>query len=580
MPNKDDTMTKVFTHLKQHALVSGFQLVSASQTNGCKNENLRQLNVAPSAAYDSYETSCRASCFKGTRVKVLTEIASWAASDDETLAPIYVLDGVAGIGKSTISKTVAERAAETNALGASFFFSRDEERRKSAKSFFPTIAFQLAHFGEEFAKQIDAALLRNPNAVAQGLPKQFSSMIVEPLKDFFAATGNPILIVIDALDECEEGADTLLKILADAIKNMPRLKVFITTRPERHLRTVLDRYRHLKRFHLHDIEALVVQSDIRLYLEFHLSLEQVQHALPELEYPWQPAKKDMDILVNMSGTLFIIASTITRFILDGWQSDPAQQLSRLLEDVSHKDFSGSKYTTVMDVIYMQILRSAIPHDSGGSNPDFNFLNGWFARYQIVMGTILVLQHPLPGHVLASLVGISFSDINRALLHLHSLVAPTNDLNMTFRIHHKSFPDFITSSSRCHSPEFLINMKSCHLQLGKWCLQIMDSCLRPNMCNLSSTERYRNNIETRCLTQNCISQEIAYACTHWATHLISAETLNGTVEQLLECFASKHLLTWLEVLSTIGQIDTAYLSLDMVGKLLVSVISSYNFISRY
>jgi len=574
MPKKDNIIRTIFTRLKQHALVSAFQLVFAS-TNGNKNENLRQLNVAPSAAYDSYETSCRASCFRGTRVKLLTEIASWVAGNDESLAPIYVLDGVAGIGKSTISKTVAERAAEINALGASFFFSRDEEKRKTAKSFFPAIAFQLAHYEEDFAKRIDAALLRNPNAVAQGLPKQFSTMIVEPLKEFFAATGNPILIVIDALDECEEGADTLLKILADAIQNMPRLKVFITTRPERHIRIVLDRYRHLKRFHLHDIEASVVQSDIRLYLEFHLSAEQVQHALPELEQPWQPAKKDMDMLVNMSGKLFIIASTITRFILDSWSPDPAKQLSCLLEDVSHTDFSGSKHTTAMDVFYMQILHSALPRNPGNSNS----LKNWFAHYQLVVGTILVLQHPLPGHVLASLIDVSFTDINMALLHLHSLVAPTDDSNKTFRIHHKSFPDFVTSSLRCSS-EFLIDTKKCHLRLGKQCLEIMNSCLKLNMCNLGLTERYMDNSEIQHLTENCILQEVAYACTYWATHLVSAEMLDSTVEQLLECFASKHIFAWLEVLSTIGKINIAYSSLDTIGKLLVSVISDFNFIVRY
>lgn len=61
------------------------------------------------------------SCLKGTRVKLLNEIASWIADDDPGLAPIYILDGVAGIGKSTIAKTVAEFAAGINVLGASFF---------------------------------------------------------------------------------------------------------------------------------------------------------------------------------------------------------------------------------------------------------------------------------------------------------------------------------------------------------------------------------------------------------------------------------------------------------------------------
>ena len=43
----------------------------------------------------------------------------------DTGKPIYVLDGIAGVGKSTVAKTVAQRAAGINSLGASFFFSRD-----------------------------------------------------------------------------------------------------------------------------------------------------------------------------------------------------------------------------------------------------------------------------------------------------------------------------------------------------------------------------------------------------------------------------------------------------------------------
>jgi hypothetical protein len=147
------------------------------------------------------------SCFKGTRVRLLNEIASWIAGDDPSLAPIYVLDGVAGIGKSTIAQTVAEHAAGINALGASFFFSRNDDKRKTAKTFFPTIAYQLAYYDKDFADQINEALLRTPHAVTQMPLKQFSTLIMEPLKEAFAVAGNPILIVIDALDECEHDGD-------------------------------------------------------------------------------------------------------------------------------------------------------------------------------------------------------------------------------------------------------------------------------------------------------------------------------------------------------------------------------------
>ena len=54
---------------------------------------------------------------------------------------IYVLSGLAGIGKSTVAQTIAERAANLGILGASFFFSRNEADQRSAEKFVTTIAF-------------------------------------------------------------------------------------------------------------------------------------------------------------------------------------------------------------------------------------------------------------------------------------------------------------------------------------------------------------------------------------------------------------------------------------------------------
>ena len=508
------------------------------------------------------------SCFKGTRVRLLNEIASWIASDDPSLAPIYVLDGVAGIGKSTIAKTVAENAAGINTLGASFFFSRNDDKRKTAKTFFSTIAYQLAHYDKDFADEIHEALLRTPHVVTQMPVKQYSTLIAEPLKKYFTVAGNPILIVIDALDECEHDGDTLLKVFADSIKNMPRLKLFITTRPEYHIRNVLDRYHHLKRFHLQDIEKSVVQSDIRLYLDFHLSENQVQDEFPGIQITWKPAEKDMELLIESCGTLFIIASTAVKFILDSKRSDPGKQLSRLLRGLSRQDFSGSKHTTVMDSLYKQILLSAVPDDDDSDNEEED---DWFGHYQIVVGTIVALQYPLPCFALSAVVDLAPDDVKRALCHLYSLVAPTGQ-DLTFQVHHKSFPDFVTSDSRC-ARRFLIDLPMRHLELGKRCLKLLDCHLKPNICNLGSRDRFNDNIylQLRYLTQDRISKEIVYASTHWATHLDRASKLDSEAEHLLERFASEHLLDWLEVLSIIGQVDTAYPSLNRIGKLLVGCV---------
>lgn len=73
-------------------------------------------------------------------------------------------------------------------------------------------------------------------------------------------------------------------------------------------------------------------------------------------------RRDMEVLIGISGTLFIIAATATKFIPDSKRTDPAKQLSQLLTSVSPQNYSGSRYTTAMDSFYTQILLSAVPDD--------------------------------------------------------------------------------------------------------------------------------------------------------------------------------------------------------------------------
>ena len=102
---------------------------------------------------------------------------------------IYVLHGVAGIGKSTVSKSIAESAATRGVLGASFFFSRSEENRNTARSLFPTLAHQLSLHNREFSRQLSTALEVDCGAAERDLQAQFSSLLAQPLR--LLAGGRP-----------------------------------------------------------------------------------------------------------------------------------------------------------------------------------------------------------------------------------------------------------------------------------------------------------------------------------------------------------------------------------------------------
>jgi len=210
---------------------------------------------------------------------------------------------------------------------------------------------------------------------------------------------------------------------------------------------------------------------------------------------------------------------------------------------------------------MTIISSAVPDP----------VDDWVDRYQEFVGAIVVLQDPLSCEALARLLGVGVDKITITLSHLHSLLAPTG-ASQVFQIHHKSFPDFITDFERCKmGPPFFIDPKIHNLRIAKRCLRIMDQCLKQNICDLGPNDWFKDNSQIRHLTQNCISLELAYACTYWASHL-NAGGLDNDVELLLEHFSSNHLLAWLEVVSIIGRMETAYSSLDRVCQLIVSSTS--------
>ena len=416
---------------------------------------------------------------------------------------------------------ITQRAAELGHLGASFFFSRNEDRRSNGKLFFSTIALQLAQYDPEFARSIDAALGRTPDAPTRGIRDQLHELIIKPLRDFCRLRGCSVLIVIDTMDECDvQDAKEILNLLTrEWVAQLASFKLFITTRPEQHIRHTFSR--NHEQFYLHEIERSVVEADIRHYLRHQLSREMVQKELPELKPPpWEPRLKDLDALVRVAGKLFIIASTAVRFILDTTELNPRSQMARLLNGFE-EEYTYQRPEQALDNIYLQVLRSAVP--AGSRNHIIN-------RFQTVVGTIVLLRDPLPAQALANLIAVDIDDISRALSHLHSIIPPSSR-DGSLQIHHKSFLDFITDAERCRMDKrFLITPQVHHSRIANHCFRIMGRHLRENICDLGFPERYLDNSQVRHLTDGRVSKELIYACVNWAEHLSHADTENDELIQ--------------------------------------------------
>ena len=159
---------------------------------------------------------------------VLDEIEIWA--QDFSKPSVYWLNGLAGTGKSTIALTIAERTFADGLLGASFFCSRDFEDKRNLRFIFPTIAAQLARRYPRFWLVLVPLVQSDTEIVHETLYGQMDKLIVQPLVE----SGISTVIVIDALDECEdnEPASAILFVLGQFVRDIPKVKFFITGRPE------------------------------------------------------------------------------------------------------------------------------------------------------------------------------------------------------------------------------------------------------------------------------------------------------------------------------------------------------------
>jgi hypothetical protein len=145
--------------------------------------------------------------------------------------------------------------------------------------------------------------------------------------------------------------------------------------------------------------------------------------------------------------------------------------------------------------------------------------------------------------------------------------------LTYKVHHKSFPDYITSPS-CPS-EFQIQEKDHHLEVSKYCLELMNEQLEFNICQVPLQDQYQDldDLLKGGLSIDHIPKELHYAVCYWADHLGKLEEMDSTLQGLLEAFATEHLMHWIEILAYINQLDIAHSALKRAATILVCLIYS-------
>jgi hypothetical protein len=225
-------------------------------------------------------------------------------------------------------------------------------------------------------------------------------------------------------------------------------------------------------------------------------------------------------IVKRAHGLFIYAATVCHlikrneewplqellnlFILNNSANDP---LKRKRSEITH-----NSPTWELDNMYLQTLRRSFVrlHDER-DKPRL------LRRFKQVIGSIVVLFHPLTSVALAKLLNMLMEGIYAVLKHMPSILDISDFSDSLIRLLHPSFFDFLLDPQRCLDPQFRIDERKTHNDLSSSCLELMSNHLKRDMCNLGMLGALSSEVGNN-MVEHCLPLEIQYACLYWVYHL--------------------------------------------------------------
>ncbi|RLM00035.1 hypothetical protein CFD26_108056 [Aspergillus turcosus] len=518
------------------------------------------LPYAPQAAFDGQNV--HDVCLENTRVQILREITDWAtAPSGSHRQPIFWLNGNAGTGKSTVAKTIAASLARKKKLGGSFFFNVADSQCSGLDLFFTTLANHLIHYQPIVGRRILDAIKHHHMIKTASFESQWERLILGPIAEA-GREGSPIVLVIDALDECigdrKRHANILLTMLAELARDdKVQLRVFVTSRPE------ALRFHQIAKERLHEVNlhyAADGEHDVSYFLRWQLN--QIRELFCPEDKSW-PDAKDVLAIQRQGGNLFVYAAAVCRLLRES-----ELDYDRKLKDIARSTNSG---VDALFDIYRRILLHAIPPDYSASP-----LDPFCSAVTFVLETVVVLREPLSSLEIDELLIWQPPPFpaRRIIQLIPSIFETLNKDSMTpetaIRLYHPSFRDFLLHKSRVGEP-FWNTAAAAHTYVLKNCYGVMHATLKVDIYGVSDPGILANEIDPDSADRN-LPSHLRYACRYWVYHLLEADLddCHEATVRLLEV----HFLHWVESMVLMGEIAEAVFSITALRDLPTSHFQPY------
>ncbi|KAJ7914024.1 hypothetical protein B0H13DRAFT_1873367 [Mycena leptocephala] len=469
--------------------------VNLTDPDATRLKSIKEKLANHIAAQHKFTDQSKTLCADNTRVEIQAEIARWLAPQPSNRERILWITGIAGSGKSTLSATVVDNLRKNHTpVTAQFFISRNIPETIDPSKLVPTIAKQLAESSPAAAHIIHDTL---KNGFPPSREEQVKTLLLAPIREL-SKSCDMVIILIDALDELQNAAESVLEILlpiAPRDCDLPdNVRFIITSRPERWADISRSESLELQVFKQHTLTTASSVNEVHNFI-----VARMKEITPRDWDGWPP-EDQLLMLAGKADGLFHYAGTALQWIKDQirehnescrpWVLDRLTQMGGLdqLQD-----------------LYKLILTSFENIDRPARIEQLreDRLHG----FQHVIGTILVLREPLTiGQIIALLANIQKDqfDVKHFLEQFRSVLVPgmTASFEEATPQMHKSFRDYIMNAA---SPEFRILSGQAHFMTARSCLEVI-------VMGGSQSDIHWN-----------------YSARHWPQHLRGAVEEDSTLE---------------------------------------------------
>ncbi|KAF8321019.1 uncharacterized protein EI90DRAFT_2591293 [Cantharellus anzutake] len=473
-------------------------------------------------------------CLEGTRVDLTEHIMTWCRNTGESENRLMLLTAVAGAGKTSITLTIAERCTseEDVTLLLHFFFKAGERSRPD--SLFSGIARALADHDPVYRTSIISALRKDPSLSTALLAKQFENLVASPLRHKPPSPDRPMVIIIDALDECDKEAfEPLAEILREGVPRLPSsIKFFITSRQFDLVNRYLSLNCPIDRLTI-DLSDGANLKDCTTYI--HSQLQVLKKVHPDVRHNLQDEDKKVQEISEQANGLFVWISTIFRYMRTA-NKDPMRTLEGLLD-------TGAKRSKVpaegmMDRLYTSILKKCDWEDE-----EFAY------DYPVVMGAIFVAQQPLSVAAWDAILSPFLkSSVQYVLAELAPLLSVVGNHHAPVRILHQSFRDFIVDriDPRSINPSCgPVSVQTENAKVALRCTEILIQDLS-SAEGLGLIEYLSKKDEMPRIPREELSEHFHYACRHIVHHLSRVQEPEEGLAVSVAIFLSQEATRWVEV----------------------------------